>query len=291
MTEKNIVYPVKKFEIENFFSDSRIWNDFQFRQDDIIINTYPKAGTTWMQQIVCQLIFNGQEDVNIPRVSPWLESRLSAKRFGSEAQLLQALEEQTHRRFIKSHLTLDAQVFSPKAKYIFVARDGRDVACSLYNHLANLIVEGHVPPKSVQEIFNDRILGKSETSFFQHIRSWWNIRHLPNVLFVHFCQLKKNLSSEIKRVAKFLEMDTGALNWDAILEHCSFGYMKGRAVNFIDNKYFVGGAETFFCRGTNNRWVNVLTQEESDMYEARAIEDLGAEGARWLATGELPVEN
>ena len=76
--------------------------------------------------------------------------------------------------------------FHQPAKYIIVGRDGRDVVCSLYNHFVNRILEGHVKPESIQELFQSRISDKSETSFFAHVRSWWNVRHLPNVLLVHF---------------------------------------------------------------------------------------------------------
>ena len=226
MTENDILYPVKRFEVQNIWSDSATWNDFQFRQGDIIINTFSKSGTTWMQQIVCQLIFDGKENINVSKISPWLESCLPPEGFESKEQLLQTLEEQTHRRFIKSHLPLGAHVFSPKVKYIIVGRDGRDVICSLYNHLVNFIHESHVKTESIHEIFQSRIFDKSETSFFAHVRSWWNVRHLPNVLLVHFYQLKNNLPFQIQRIAKFLEIEIDPLQWNAILEHCSFNYMK-----------------------------------------------------------------
>src|SRR3546814_16530138 len=41
------------------------------------------------------------------------------------------------RRFLKTHLPVDALLFSPKARYIYIGRDGRDVAWSMYNHHAN----------------------------------------------------------------------------------------------------------------------------------------------------------
>src|SRR3546814_19462338 len=47
------------------------------------------------------------------------------------------VEKQTHRRFLKTHLPVDALVFSPKARYIYIGRDRRDVAWSMYNHHAN----------------------------------------------------------------------------------------------------------------------------------------------------------
>ena len=45
-------WPVKTRELHNHHFDSTAWNDFAFRDDDIVIATYAKAGTTWTQQIV-----------------------------------------------------------------------------------------------------------------------------------------------------------------------------------------------------------------------------------------------
>ena len=45
-------------------------------------------------------------------------------------------EAQTHRRFLKTHLPLDAPVFSPGAKYLYIGRDGHDVVWSMHNHHA-----------------------------------------------------------------------------------------------------------------------------------------------------------
>jgi Sulfotransferase domain len=41
--------------------------------------TYGKSGTTWVQQIVAQLLFNGAEDVAVAELSPWLDLRVPPK--------------------------------------------------------------------------------------------------------------------------------------------------------------------------------------------------------------------
>jgi aryl sulfotransferase len=45
-------WPEKTCEYFHNHVDSTLWSDFPFRDDDIIIGTYGKSGTTWAQQII-----------------------------------------------------------------------------------------------------------------------------------------------------------------------------------------------------------------------------------------------
>jgi aryl sulfotransferase len=112
--------PVKTRELHSHHFDSTIWNDFPFREDDIIISTYAKSGTTWMQQIVAQTMMGGNPDIEVAEMSPWMDLRVPPKEVK-----LPVVEAQTHRRFLKTHLPVDALVFSPKAKYLYIGRDGK----------------------------------------------------------------------------------------------------------------------------------------------------------------------
>ena len=73
-----IAWPRKARELHNHHFDSTVWNDFAFRDDDVIIATYAKSGTTWTQQIVGQLLFGGAADVPVSELSPWLDLRVPA---------------------------------------------------------------------------------------------------------------------------------------------------------------------------------------------------------------------
>ena len=121
--------PTKQRELHSHHFNSTMWNGFAFRDDDVVISTYAKSGTTWTQQIVGQLIFDGQPDVPVSELSPWVDLRVPPREVK-----LPAIEAQTNRRFVKTHLPVDALVFSPSAKYIYIGRDGRDVVWSLFHH-------------------------------------------------------------------------------------------------------------------------------------------------------------
>ena len=104
---KNNTIPVNTRELHNHHFYSTIWNDFNFRNDDIVISSYAKSGTTWLQQVIAQLLFNGEEGMEVAEMSPWLDLRVPPKKVK-----LPMVEAQTHRRFLKKHLPVDALVFS-----------------------------------------------------------------------------------------------------------------------------------------------------------------------------------
>ncbi|MGZ8361034.1 MAG: sulfotransferase domain-containing protein [Allosphingosinicella sp.] len=298
--ERGGAWPAKTREFHNHHFDSTIWNDFDFRDDDIVIGTYAKSGTTWTQQIVAQLVFDGAEGIDVGEVSPWLDLRVPPK-----AVKLPLVAAQRHRRFIKTHLPVDALVFSPQAKYIYIARDGRDVVWSMYNHHANANDEfyrmlnetpGRVgppiepPPACVRQYFHDWLArdGHPFWPFWENIRSWWEIRHLPNVMLLHFADLKADMPRQIRRIADFLEIEIDEARWPDIVDHCSFDYMKRHAelAAPLGGLFWEGGARTFINQGTNGRWRDLLSDAECARYEAIAREELGEDCARWLATGE-----
>ena len=294
-------YPRKRREHWHHLLDSTVWNDFQFRDDDIVINAYSKSGTTWVQQIVAQLLWNGAKHINISEVSPWIDCR-----FPSKEERLEIVETQSHRRFLKSHLPIDTLVFSPKAKYIYLGRDGRDVLWSLYNHhriMKKDVIQSidSVPertgpplgevPSSVVEYFRNWLMkdGYPWWPYWAHVLSWWEIKDLPNVMLLNFSNLKRDMPSEIRRIAIFLAIAIDETKWDAILEHCSFNYMKANAAQSVPfgGDIFVGGAKAFMHKGVNGRWKDMLTIEDVEQYETTARENLGTECAYWLSTGTL----
>src|SRR5690606_36118452 len=159
--------------------------------------------------------------------------------------------------------------FSPDAKYIYVGRDGRDVVWSFYHHHANADEAWHRllsetpgwdgppmpgPPTSIRQYFLEWLEGDGYPlwSFWDHVASWWAIQRLPNVLFLHFADLKRDLPSQMRRVAAFLDISLAEEAFAAAVRHCSFEHMKAHAERYapLGGKIMKGGARTFFHRGT-----------------------------------------
>ena len=295
--------------------DSTRWQQYQPRSDDIIICTPPKSGTTWMQEIVRQLVFLGQDaperdTMDLWQVSPWLEQRLAPLNV-----VLSQLEAQQHRRFIKAHLPLDGLPYFPQVKYIIVGRDARDVAMSLWNHYSEFTdaqyarlnntpgrVGDPVPPFEDIHAFwrtwitRGRFAWESEGYPVQgnlhHIQTWWSYRHLPNILFVHYSDLKENLAGELGRIADFLAIPLTDAMLPPITQAVSLDAMREREerTNLRMKEDWKEGAKTFFFKGTNGRWKDVLSAEELALYEAKATQLLTPDCPAWLEQGRVALK-
>lgn len=290
-------WPVKTREIVTPPCVSARWNDFTYRDDDIVIATWSKSGTTWTQQIVAQLIFDGDPEVYGQEKSPWIDAG-----FIPDAGEMAAA--QTHRRFLKTHLPLDALIFSPKAKYIYIGRDARDVFWSWFHHwsvLTPLALEAinnacspalKPPEMEIRAAYHDWLDRDAypQSSFWDNVASWWNYRHLPNMLMLHFGAMKADTPGTIRQIADFLGILADDGLFDRVARHSSVEHMKTLAANvdFLD-MMFEGGGRNFINKGTNGRWRDVLDDGEVAKCDRIAAERLSPECAHWLRTGEMPV--
>ena len=298
---------------QNHHLDSTHWDSYSPREGDIIVVTPYKSGTTWMQTIVRNLVF-GEQESEVPSLSqvfPWLDRRLSPIE-----PMIANLEAQEHRRSIKSHLPLDGIPYFPQTKYIVVSRDARDVFMSLWNHYGNYTdlfyqmlneTPGRIGlpiprcPNKAHQLWHMWITsgwfdweseGYPFWSNMRHVQTWWNYRHLPNILFVHFNDLLSHLPREILRVAGFLDINLDDDFLGSIVKSVSFISMKQRAERTWPNMENVmsGGAQTFFNKGTNGRWKEVLTKHDLELYENAVARELSRECAVWLEKGRVATK-
>jgi aryl sulfotransferase len=288
--------------------DSTRWDDIVPRPDDIVIATSLKAGTTWTQRIVSLLVFQTTElPTTLHWVSPWPDCRF----IGGRAELAAIVESLEHRRFLKCHLPLDALPYRESTKYLYVGRDTRDVFMSMWNHVRRytplareMLSSGEhapaepffEPPDDIREFWRIWMTrgtypwehdGFPFWSHLHHARSYWDYRHLPNILILHYNDLKADLPGEMRRIARFLGIDVPEAKWPMLADAATFAAMKrdtallGPEMGAI----FEGGADGFLFKGTNDRWRDVLTAEDLALYDVAAARTLTPDLQRWLERG------
>ncbi len=287
--------------------DSTRWDYFDRRADDIIVATSYKAGTTWTQAIIAHLLFaDGEMPAAPAELSPWLDMRLLPLEF-----VLNVLKAQEHRRFIKTHLPLDGMIYDERHKYVYVARDGRDVFMSLWNHYQHMqdetiqhmnalrmrVGEEFPPPPDDLHAFYDNWVSRGwfewendgwpYWSHLYNVQSWWNWRHMPNIRLVHYADLLADTEGEMRALADYLEISVPESAWPGIVKAVSFDEMKKQGERYVPGggAFWKGGAQTFLNKGTNGRWRDVLSDEEVARYDAACERALEPDCRAWLESG------
>jgi aryl sulfotransferase len=230
-------------------------------------------------------------------------------------EIVQTTGAQTHRRFLKTHLALDGIPYDESMQYIYVGRDLRDVFMSLWNHYSGHseaayerinqpdgLVGDPFPrcPGDLEAVWQDWVGrawfaweadGYPYWSSSHHAQTWWDFRHLPNVLFVHFGDLLAQPAVEIRRVAAFLGLPVSDASLQEIVEAVSFESMKKNADAVVGqaSALFEGGAQRFVHKGTNGRWREVLDEGDLDDYRAMVRRTLSPDCARWLEEGRAAL--
>ena len=117
-----------------------------------------------------------------------------------------------------------------------------------------------------------------------HVATFWELRGEPNLLFVHYADLKADLAGEMRRVASFLEIEPPTSLWPAVVERCTFDAMKARSDEIGAFQNFEGGAQSFLFKGTNGRWRDTLAAGSGG-----DLMDLDLEPAALQTVGELDI--
>lgn len=296
-------------------ADNSRWEGFEFRDGDIIISTPPKCGTTWTQMICALLIFGTSEfDRGLDLISPWLD--MNTRPIGD---VVADLEAQTHRRFIKSHTPLDGLPFDERVTYITVGRDPRDVAISMAHHYDNMNFDAFFsqidssvgletladviptelpsPPETELERFWLWVLDATQpgqsvstlSNTLHHLKTFWDARDRPNVVMLHYGEMKADLAGEMTRLAHRLgiEMDDEAIT--DLARAASFEQMRERASRVAPNATdpIWKDSQSFFHKGTSGQWRDLLGPDDLDRYAARVAELIPRDLSEWVHQGPI----
>ena len=240
---------------------------FVSRSDDIFIVTYPRSGTTWLQMILYQLTTDGTMDfTHISERIPFFERSLLLGR---------DLNQLSSPRIFKTHLRTIFRYLTRRQKYIYVVRDGRDVAVSCFHFYGTTLgFKG-----SFDKFFDLFLQGKMQYgSWFKHVGTWQKRACADNVLLLTYERLIEDLEGALNQIAAFCGYEIEKERYSAILERCNFAFMKQHESKFehITEVLWERGLMQgeFFRQGRVGSWKIEFTKEQESRFDDIAAQTL-----------------
>ena len=155
-----------------------------------------------------------------------------------------------------------------------MARNPKDTAISYYHH--NIHLNGYTGTR--EDFLNAFIEGKVLFSpFNEHVLEFWKIRNQPNVLFLFYEDMKRNLQNEVRKTMKFLEKDYSDEQIDKLCDHLSVDSMrKNPSCNFEEIQMMIRNSGvidesvdkfTFIRKGQVGSGNEELTEKENKRFD------------------------
>ncbi|KAM3917753.1 sulfotransferase 1C2-like [Leptodactylus fuscus] len=251
-----------------------IWEkicNFQAREDDILIATYPKAGTTWMQEIVDLIMLNGDVEKSMRAPCfikvPFID--LNAKPMVSGVDAADVMESP---RLIKTHFPIQLMppsFWEKNVKVIYVARNAKD--CMVSYFYFQRMNKGLPDPGTWNEYFSAFTAGNVPWgSWFDHVIGWWKAKDEHQILYVFYEDMIEDPRREIRKISKFLGKELTEEVLDIIQHHTSFNAMKENPMtNFsvLPSFVFDQSVSSFIRKGKVGDWKNHFLVTQNTLFD------------------------
>ncbi|XP_074651313.1 sulfotransferase 1B1-like [Tubulanus polymorphus] len=263
----------------------------EFREDDVIVATYPKAGTTLTQEITWLVMNNGDvEAAKLEYVSarlPFLEYAPLTRSmiYGKIHTPLELFLKQNSPRMCKVHLPWNIgpsrAVDEFNSRLIYVMRNPKDTAVSNY-HFAQGFTKNPFTGS-----FSDflKVYLAPEMAYgtiFDHYLGYWNERYRENILILYYEDLVHDHRAQVVKIAEFLQKDLSDEVVDRIVAATKFKVMKENPMtNYVYDGFARPNAKPFMRKGETGDWKNHFTPEEADIFDRLIAEKLTSVGIKY----------
>ncbi|XP_074651129.1 sulfotransferase 1B1-like [Tubulanus polymorphus] len=266
--------------------------NLEFREDDVIVATYPKAGTTMTQEITWLVMNNGDVDAAskeyiVARV-PFLEyTRLVSSKIygGNDHKSIDLFKKKSSPRMCKIHLPWNLgagrAVKEFNSKLIYVMRNPKDNVVS-YFHFSQSFFK--IPFSGSFTDFLKVYLGPTMGfgNIFDHYLGYWKERHRENVLILYYEDLVHDHRAQVVKIAKFLQKELTDEVIDRIVEATKFKSMKKNPMtNYEFDRPVRPGTTPFMRKGETGDWKNHFSVEEAEIFDNLIAEKLTSVGIEY----------
>ena len=254
-----------------------IKKEFTLQNNDVFVVTFPRSGTTWTEQIVHLLMHNGEQGEKLlTEAAPWLETL--PHRPNGMAKILQAMQG---RRLFTSHLPYPLMPYKndATAKYIYVARNPKDVAISFYFHDKSKVGYTGTWEEHFQRFMKGEI---TFGSYFDHVLPWWDAsQRNENILFLKYEDMKNDHAGNVAKIASFLDIDADTQLIDRVVTASSFQAMKSHPMTNFNWIPQSDDAPKHFRKGKIGDWRNHFSEEQSQQLDDLYMQKMTGTGLQF----------
>ena len=194
--------------------------DFKNRQDDIYIASFMGSGIEWLVMILHQLTSRGNITFkSIHEISPYLER---------SAQKNVDLGLLPSPRLIRTHAPYKFLPKKTEGRFIYLMRDGREEAVSLYQHYKRRREQ-----LQFDRFFTNYFLKKKV--WFVHLAQWLSNKSKFNILYIKYEDLRDDPEGTIEKLINFCNLEIDEFLLPKILEKCRLDYFLKHQRQFAPN--------------------------------------------------------
>ncbi|KAJ7341865.1 hypothetical protein JRQ81_007491 [Phrynocephalus forsythii] len=239
--------------------------DFEIRDSDVFLVTYPKSGTVWTQNILNLIYYeghrNGTEQVYLMDRMPWVEYNFRNVDFAKRESP----------RLIASHLPyhlVPKGLRSGRGKVIYVLRNPKDVLVSYY-HFSKY--SRKLEELDFEDLMERFLAGKVIAGLWlDHVEGWSTHRDDFNILFLTYEEMKKDLRSAVLKICRFVGKKLTEEEIDEVVDRATFDKMsKDRRANYenLSSDLVDHTKGRFLRKGIVGDWKNTMTVAQSERFD------------------------
>ena len=172
-------------------------------------------------------------------------------------------------RFFKTHVPFSWLPFSPETKYIYVARNPKDVAVSFFYFLENtfrqvgITKDYEVDMNSFIDLFGQGSMIYGD--WWAHVNSWYDASlENSNVLFLTYEELSSDMAGVIKQIAEFMGKKLTEERVSDIALQCTFNKMK------TSSKASMAYVNNFWRKGVVGDHVNHFSNKQIEDFDIKS---------------------
>lgn len=231
-------------------------------EDDTFLVSYPRSGITWLRFMLTGLLWHREVSFNtVRRVIPGIHTRTDEE-----------LQYAPYPRLLKSHAPGNPRY----PRVVYLVRDGRDVAVSLYY----LRTRRGAAYDNFSSFLRKFLAGQTGSmgSWAGHVHSWLALAETRPFLMISYEALQADAHGTLSQIADFLSVSYSPQDLERAVAAGAFSRMRAQESAVYQRSAADPSSQFEVRKGVSGDWRNHFSETDHDLFWDEAGEAMRAAG-------------